>query len=238
MERFELTKRQLQKLREYALDTFPSEDVHGVKFSAGEIFIREGMPVEYLLIVLKGKAKVCRDSIDGKELVLSYYISDGILGEEELMTDDSLAHNYVIAVTDFYCIALSLKNNRKALKENCRFVNCIGRELAEKLQRSDARYFATALYSAEKRLCSYILQAEKNNIFSETLSNVAATIGISYRHLHRLMRQLCDEKILSKQGRNYEIANPSGLRSKVYDEAFDQNKLVLTYIDSDDRKRI
>lgn len=232
MERFELTKKQLQKLREYGLEDFPLADVFGVKFSAGEIFLREGMPAEYLLIVLRGKAKVCRDSIDGKELILSYYISDGILGEEELMTDDPLAHNYVIALTDFYCIALSLKNNRKALKENCRFVNTMARELAGKLKRSDERYFATALYSAEKRLCSYILQIEKNNCFTEVLTEVAATVGISYRHLHRLMRQLSEEGILYKKGRNYEIVDRQRLMEKLYDEAFDQDKVVRTYIDS------
>lgn len=232
MERFELTKRQLQKLKEYGLEDFPVEELKGLKFSAGEMFIREGMDVEYLLVALRGKAKVCRASIDGKELVLSYYVSEGILGDVELLADDRRAKNYVIAATDFYCIALPLNSNRKALMDNHQFIICMGRELANKLNRSDERYFATALYSAEKRLCSYILQAEKDNQFNVVLTEVAATVGISYRHLHRLMHQLCEEGILKKSGsRGYEIADRSGLVNRVYDEAFDQDKLVFTYRD-------
>jgi len=59
-----------------------------------------------LLVVIEGRAKVCRTSLNGKDLILCYYISDGLIGEIELLTQQTEAVCTVIAISDFECVAI------------------------------------------------------------------------------------------------------------------------------------
>lgn len=65
---------------------------------------------------------------------------------------------------------------------------------------------------ATNRLASFILQNSQNNIFEIKLTNCSDSIGISYRHLLRLMNTLCENKILKKQRRKYQILNIKKLK--------------------------
>lgn len=62
--------------------------------------------MKHLLFVLSGKAKVCASADNGRDLLLSYYIEDGIVGDVELMRSRYVASTTMIALTEFVCIAL------------------------------------------------------------------------------------------------------------------------------------
>ena len=53
------------------------------QFEQRETIITQGALLDRLLFVLGGKAKVCTLADNGKNLVLAYYISDGIIGDME-----------------------------------------------------------------------------------------------------------------------------------------------------------
>ena len=71
----------------------------------------------------------------------------------------------------------------------------------------------TTLYSAEARLCRYILAASQGEYFRDIMMDVAYSIGTSYRHLYRMMGKLCQENILEKAGRGYRILNMDELKA-------------------------
>lgn len=202
-----LKKEHLDKLKEYYINNIVLDACLYLRFEAGETILYEGMPILYLLIVIKGKAKVCTIGKNGKDLVLCYYISNGIIGDIELMTSTYIAATNIIAITDFECIALPYQKYAIDLKSNLAFLNRLGSELSIKLLRSSKNYIFTALYSGEERLCSYILQSSHNNLFNDVLTDVSASIGMSYRHMFRLLNQLCIDKILVKRDNGYLIVN-------------------------------
>lgn len=204
MQKSALKKEHFDKLSEY--DIFP-DHAFCQYFQAGETILREGAFMEQLLIVMDGTAKVCATASNGRDLVLCYYLSDGLVGDIELMTDDHEATTTIIAITDFECIALPYRIYGADLKSNITFLNKTGRELSLKLLRSSKSFLSTALHSGEERLCTYILQTSHNGIFSETLTDVARLIGISYRHLFRILNQLCEQGILVKFSTGYRIIN-------------------------------
>lgn len=211
MQRGPLKKEHLNKLAEYGVDNMASGACAWLRYKAGETILQEGMPISYLLIVVAGKAKVCSVAKNGRNLVLCYYISEGILGDMEFMMDTCVSTTSVIAITDFECIGLPFQQCAVDLKSDPGFLNRLGHELSAKLLRSSKNYVSAALYSGEERLCAYILQTSNQGVFRDTLTDVSCSVGMSYRHLFRLLNQLCADGLLEKRNDGYLIVNRGGL---------------------------
>lgn len=211
MKKIPLKKKHIDKLGEYGLQNIPLDACSCLHFSSGEKVLREGTPIFWIYIIVNGRAKVCRTAPNGKSLILCYYISDGIIGEIELMTKQEIATSSVVAITSFECITINYQNCIKELKNNNFFLNKLGIELAGKLSRSADSFTSSALYTGEQRLCTYILQTSHHNLFRDILTDVSCSVGLSYRHLFRLLKQLCDEGILDKRNSGYYIVNPAEL---------------------------
>jgi len=183
-----------------------------LSFSKGEYLSKEGESLDYLYIVVSGRAKVLLSLSDGKQLLLANFISRGIIGDVELMTNIHAHQTTLQAVTDFECIAIPLNDYRETLKSNNEFVKYIAQKLAEKLTQRAINGAINTLQPLEARLCAYIMQTAKGGQFNECLTAVAVMVGASYRHVHRLMGVLCGKEILQKHGKSYYIINPHALK--------------------------
>ncbi|HOW06907.1 MAG TPA: cyclic nucleotide-binding domain-containing protein, partial [Flexilinea sp.] len=129
------TKKHLEKLAEYNLQTIPPEKWISVRYQPGEAITREGVEIENLALVVSGMAKVYRTAPNGRNLILCYYLSDGVIGEIELLTRRKLATSTVTAISEFECIAIDSEICAAELKTNIPFSNKLGTTLAEKLER-------------------------------------------------------------------------------------------------------
>lgn len=183
----------------------------------GDYILKEGDPISYLYFVVAGKAKVCRSVSNGKQLLLCFFLSEGIIGDLEMMTEQTTAFATLQAVTDFTCIALPLSCYAKALRENPIFMNHIARELAKKLIQSDTNSAVTILHSAQERLCAYICQTAQNDLFHEMLTDVTSLLGTSYRHLLRCLDRLCLDGVLKKSPCGYQIIDAQELTCRAGD---------------------
>ncbi len=181
------------------------------EYVSGETIIQELFPIDSIMFVLSGTAKVFLSSGDGEDVILAYYISAGIIGDAELMSSSNTAGTTLVAVTDFVCIALPFKHYAKSLKNNVLFLNRVGAELANKLVRSSKNVVMHSLYSGEQRLCAYILETAKDEYFNDRLTDVAKSIGSSYRNMLRTIKKLCDRKIIEKIKGGYKIINRNAL---------------------------
>lgn len=207
MEKEIQTKKHLEKLAEYNLQNIPPEKCISVRYQPGEAITREGVEIENLALVIDGMAKVYRTAPNGRNLILCYYLSDGVIGEIELLTHRKFATSTVTAISEFECVAINSEICAAELKTNTPFLNKLGTTLAEKLERSTDNYVLSALCSAEERLCTYILQNAPSGLFRDVLTDVACSIGTSYRHVFRLLSELNSEGILRKSESGYEILN-------------------------------
>lgn len=219
LKRLPLRKEHAARLAEYGLQNIPLNACCCLRFSAGEEVLHEGQPISWLSIVVDGNAKVCRTAPNGKSLILCYNISRGLIGEVELMARQFNATCSVKAVTDFECIAVSYQNCLAELKTNLVLLNKLGTELAEKLTTSSDNFTSTALCTGEQRLCAYILQNSHRGLFRDTLTDVSCSVGMSYRHMFRLLGQLCEEGILEKRESGYYIKNQEELARRSHTAA-------------------
>lgn len=181
------------------------------KFSSGETIFAQGVEYKYIMIVVSGKVKVCTSAPSGKDLVLAYYLSSGLIGDVELMSDTTYATASVITLSAFECIIVPFQDNQDSMFQNLTFMTTLAKGLSENLISSSYNYTSNALYSGEQRLCTYILQGAYKNYFFDNLTDVAATIGISYRHLLRLLNKLCDDAILKREKRRFQILDKEQL---------------------------
>jgi CRP-like cAMP-binding protein len=217
MKKSPLRKNDIALLARYGLDADDFPNAGHVAFAKGEYLSRAGENLGYIFFVISGKTKVMLSLSDGKQLLLAYFISQGIIGDIELMADVQSYHATLQAVTDFECVALPLQEYRAVLKGNATFINHVGRELAHKLGQRAVNGAINTLQPLEARLCAYILQTATAGQFTEPLTEVATMLGASYRHLLRCMEKLCTANILQKQGRIYKIPDPPALQAAAGD---------------------
>lgn len=214
MHKLPLKAEHLKKLKACGLQDVPPDRCECLSFEPGEFITREGEPISRFVIVMEGRAKACRTAANGNSLILCYYISGGMIGEIELLTKQNIAGTTVTAITKFECIAIHYQDCQIELKKNPEFLRILGTVLARKLEDSSENLATSALCTGEQRLCSYILQNSNNDRFHDVLSDVCCSIGISYRHLFRLLNELCNEDILRKLESGYQILDYSRLKQR------------------------
>ncbi len=178
--------------------------------------------------MLSGRAKVCCNAEDGKSLILCWYISDGVIGEVGLMSGLDIATTTVKAISEFSCIAIEQRYCAEELKRNIAFSNKLGAEMAKKLVARTNAFSSQAFYTGKQRVCSYIMEAAYQNTFSDMLTDVASSIGISYRYLLRILQQLCDDGVLERRESGFYILDWDKLQPPNPNEKY-KTKTFLEY---------
>lgn len=211
MKIIKFSDKHIQALKEYGLTDITARSCRCIRYDAGETITREGEPISLFAVVVSGRVKGCRVSQNGKSLTVCYYISEGMIGEIELLTGNELATTTVVAITDIECVAIGYDKCIEELKTNIKFSNKLGTVLAGKLSYSADSLVSSALYSGMQRLSIYILRNENRDMLTNILTEVSDSIGMSYRHMLRLLSELCEKGILEKRPNGYYIKNKDEL---------------------------
>ena len=201
-------------LAEYGLDWIDPAAAVLLRYDRCEWMVRAEQTIEYLYILLSGKAKVLMSDESGRNLLLCYYISEGIMGDIELLMDRREAISSVQAVSPVVCIGLPLVVYAPMLLSHLPFVLRAAKGLAIKLHNSVSSTTEINLRPCETRLCEYLLQTAQSGVFAERLIDVAEQLGVSYRHLLRSLKALCEEGLLEKRADGYHLLDETKLRKK------------------------
>ena len=124
-ETFTITPRETALIQQYGLAPEKLQNCSVRSYSFGERIISEGRPNGLLFIITGGKAKVGVTAPNGKNIVLCFYISKGLLGEVELFSDTSAASTTVTAMNELRCIVIpgpqqSIPSRQSGIYPNCR----------------------------------------------------------------------------------------------------------------------
>ncbi|MCL2035286.1 MAG: cyclic nucleotide-binding domain-containing protein [Oscillospiraceae bacterium] len=187
------------------------------RYKRGEYLCMEGDALHYMLYVVEGKIKVSTTSKNGKTLLVCFYQAEGIIGSIEVLTDYP-ATATAQAATDVVCMAVAISPNRKLLQNSLPFLRYLNTVLSMMFARSSKNAALNLLYPLKTRVCSYIALAQIDGVFRENLTETSELLGASYRHLVRVLENLCAKGILEKEGRRcYRIADPSKLKAMAED---------------------
>lgn len=214
MRREPLTGDYADVLERYGLEGLDFGRLVLLHYQKGEYIHRQGEPLDFLMLVLQGRAKVWVATADGKSLLLSFYTGQGVLGEVELLSGDLRATTTGQAITPFVCIGVPLGVFGGALKANLRFLNAAGAAMAQKLNRCCKNSALNLLHPLEPRLCAYILMTHEAGRLCDRLTELSELLGVSYRHLLRTLERLCAQGVLEKRTHHYFVADEVALRRR------------------------
>lgn len=189
--------------------SWPQSEAWGallIRFEKDEMLCRAGEAIEYMLLILRGRAKVYNLTEDGRCRLHAVYRDCGVVGDLELAMDRRAANSCVQALTPVEAIAIPMQDCRAALEKDAALARLIMRQLAEKLAGTTALSArAAGGHTLGERLVGYIRDTHQEDGLGENLTQLSELLGVSYRHMLRTVSALRAQGILVGTPRGYAL---------------------------------
>ncbi|MBZ4224754.1 Crp/Fnr family transcriptional regulator [Bacillus wiedmannii] len=175
-------------------------------FDKGKFICNIDDAMDRLYFVVKGKVKVYTITQEGKKLILRFINPLAVVGDIEFI-QNSKAHNVVEACSDVIAISISHAVIRNKLLHDPIFMNLLLENIANTLKISTRFIALNLLYPVEVRVASYLLSIStdsngnmyKKDLDATSISSIADFIGVSYRHVIRVLQKFYKEKLIEKR---------------------------------------
>ncbi|MFJ7512021.1 Crp/Fnr family transcriptional regulator [Peribacillus simplex] len=187
---------------------------------SGECICSQGDRVNYLYVLVKGKVKVYTTSVEGKNLILSFKTPLEVIGDIEYIQGIDII-NTVEAVSDVYVIGIHHQWLKKYTEGQPAFLQFLLRVITQKFYVKSKSLSFNLMHPVEVRLASYLLSVsfdETNaqitgRLNTESLKDTANFIGTSYRHLNRVILQLCRDGLIDRSDGFIQVKDWEGLKA-------------------------
>ena len=161
-----------------------------VNFGENEFMIKEGEQPDSIYFILVGTVKLYACSKKRDFGVV--FMNKGLVGDAEFVTG-SVATRSAQVEGDVLCMRLSTRNCRHRLMSDRTFLRYLAQQLAEKLTLTETSTDASVHMRTEDKLYDYLKLSSEDGRVSESLGDISQIMGVSYRHLIRMMNTLVDE---------------------------------------------
>ncbi|MFE4714219.1 Crp/Fnr family transcriptional regulator [Paenibacillus sp. NPDC056722] len=184
------------------------------RYKKNETVISTGNELTEFFIIIEGKVAIHNSSEKGNIAVVDYLERGGLLGDIEYFHKCQYLHTVIAAVpTEILRIPLEIMNS--TLTRSVPFLMFMCSSITEKLMRSSIQNARSLLYPARNKLCKYLLQTSElfeTPVIFFVSKEVASMLGISDRHLRRLLNELIDDGIIIKENKTVTIVDINKLR--------------------------
>ncbi len=190
------------------------------QYKKGEEILTYGNPMEYFYFIVKGKVKIFLRLENGKSLLLRFANPLSSLGDAEVQKNPRVCTGNVQPVFETLVIKIPFSIIDKYVVNDSTFLKYIVKSLGDKLTTSSNAHSLNTSYPFKNRFASYLISISHaddveriDEISTENFSDLATFLGTSYRHLCRVVRELEDEKLIKKEGKQFIILDYDGLES-------------------------
>ncbi len=162
-----------------------------VNFSADEYIVKEGEQPDSIYFLLVGTVKLYACSVKRDFGIV--FMNKGLIGDAEFVTGSAATRSAQV-VGDALCMRMSTRTGRHRLMSDRTFLRYLAQQLAEKLTLTEtANDQNLQQMSTEDKLYDYLKMSAEDGRITETLGTISQLMGVSYRHLIRMMNSLVDE---------------------------------------------
>lgn len=192
-------------------------------FKKGDYVITQGEQPEYMYFLVEGRLKIFTASDEGKKLIIAFTQPFNVLGDIEFVQRKPYL-NTVEAITDGKMLALPISIIHEQGLQHSPFTSYLLDTLTGKFYANAYSSHFNLLHSVDVRFASYLLSIteETDDVSIHDIRDVADLIGTSYRHLNRIIRQLCEEGLIERAQRTIRILNREQLyklaKQNIYEE--------------------
>ncbi len=197
-------KKLIDKIKkEYCIEDYFSNNYEFIiiEYEEGETIINPLEKTQYIQFVIEGTLLISFIDQDGRQTIVSQSEELCILGDMEFV-DDLNPMFFAEAKTKVKTLALSLKEYKEKLNQDFQFLHTLLNSIASKLKQSSTNQFV--YQSVEERFLYYM-----NYYCGGSLSSIeeaTSYLHCSRRQLQRVLKKLCDEEIIIKEGKGkYKI---------------------------------
>lgn len=215
MKKIKLSEKLLEEIKRHDIGEILVEDdtlchIAVFQYDAGELICKMGQVSKYIYFILSGACKVSPISAEGKKMQLQILRSNDFCGEIEYFTENNMEYMFDVEVaSDTKIIAIPYTYIDKVLRQDKRFMDYMCKKLCEKVKKNAQGYSGAFIYNAKERTIRYIAELSAGNkkiIFKST--EAALKLGISERHLRRIIQELINEGSISKSYKFIVILEP------------------------------
>lgn len=165
-----------------------------------------------IYFLVNGKLHVNYVKDSGIESVYSFETPFSIIGEVELFSNEKILRN-VQAYEDSTVLAISANYVQKHAYDNVQFLHFIISRLRKRI------VFVSSLLSQSSESVEYLIsryllnriEKEGNELQLEKRESLSAMLGVSTRHLNRILKSLHEKKVIFLKNKTLIIKNRSYL---------------------------
>lgn len=174
-------------------------------YHSGDYIAKEGAHTPYFYFLVHGDSISYSYTCTGKIHCESYMSGFGILGQAAALWGQP-AFNDILALTECVCVSICMEEYRELMLNDNKFLRFIAYWMAQHVRENAFRH-----NPLEVRTAKFILRVSHGEIFRFNLSQCADILETSYRHLLRVLKQMCDAGLLERKGNGYHVLNSQGL---------------------------
>lgn len=160
---------------------------------------------KYVYFLLSGKLQVYATMENGRQMLVRRCEEFIFLGDMELLGYQEPS-NMTETVTECTFLAIDISMCKEELMQDKKFLRFLCDGLAEKINYFAQIQFRNRANTPREKVAIYVLQmADEQGHFRTNLRNASEFLAISYRHLHRILREFVDKGILKRAERGYVV---------------------------------
>lgn len=183
-----------------------------IELDSGEDLLKQGDKLEYLYCLMSGKCIIHTYLNNGKRIILASSYPGSLIGEIELLENKDAGFS-VKCLEETIIMCFPLDKCRDILINDNHFLRSLCIDLAYKENRNAKKLIMTSGFSLENRLAEFILNNNEEDIFKIRKVEIAETLGVSYRHLSKVLKEFVLKKYLRKEKFNYYLINKKALNN-------------------------
>lgn len=174
-------------------------------FKKGTHIFNAFQRIEKCYFIERGTAKVYIDHLNGKRSILDFFQKGNWLGEFSLFLDEDIVKENTV-LQDIECLEYDVNELRRLCLSDPEVSYYFATYLTHKVLKRSHRLSEYMNYPLKKKLAQFILEYEESGRYEIAHVDAAEYLNVSYRHLLFTLRELCEEKVLTKKDR-YVISN-------------------------------
>ena len=179
------------------------------EYETGEYVLRQDESPAYLYLMVKGRCSISILLANGKTVILQTLKAPFLIGEMELMRP--VSSFTVQALENCRMFAVPLHLCRYFLLNDPHFLRAVCFELIGKERMESLKLLHAFGYPLENRLAYFILENCQEDRFYIKKVHIAESLGVSYRHVEKVMGDFVHKHYLSKEKLVYTITDKAAL---------------------------
>lgn len=181
------------------------------RFPSSTPLIRQGSTVNYLYLLREGRCSIDTIAANGRRMILRTASAGELLGEIELLSDQPAAMS-VRTLTSCAVMIFPMAQVRPVLLGDAKFLRNLCLFTIHKEHENAIRLICSESLPLKNRLASFLIEHAEGTTFRIRKSEIADSLGASYRHIETLMSDFCANGLLAKSGRTYELMDLPALQ--------------------------